>query len=110
MSTCRVPWCRNDVTDIVGEWWHSRFCDEHIFTIECDSCVYLSPTMIYDYGGKFDILIRKFVRNIQGCTVYDANTVMMYNVEKMWFVMSFDTNALRKKFDDRDMIFVKEVA
>lgn len=111
MSKCRVPWCSDDATDVIGEWWHTRFCDEHISTIERDSCVYLSRAIMYDYGGNFDVLIRKFVRIIQGCTIYDANTVMMYNVEKMWFVMSFDTNALRKKFDDRGTIFIeKEVA
>lgn len=111
MSGCSIPWCNEEVTDVVGEWWHRRFCDEHISTLERDSCVYiyLNP---YDINGvSFDALCRKFVEHIRGCTIRDSDVVTAYDVEKMRYVIFFDVGVLRKKFDDRDMIILeKEVA
>lgn len=111
VQRCRIPWCSSDVTDIVGEWWHSRFCDKHIYTIESDSCVYISTTVIDDYGGNFDTLIVKFTKRIRECTIRKPAVMTAYDVEKMRYVIFFDVSVLRKKFDDRDMIFIdKEVA
>ena len=107
MSECKVPWCSNDATDIIGEWWHTRFCDEHIYTLEHDSYIYLDPTVIDDLD-MVDMLSRQFIKNMQGCTIRDADVAIMYNVEKMWYVISFDVDALRKKFDDRNMIFIEK--
>ena len=111
VTRCRVPWCSNDVTDIAGEWWHSRFCDEHIFTLEQDSCVYIYLHQSDINGASFDVLCRKFVESIRGCTIRDSDVVTTYDIEKMRYVIFFDVSVLRKKFDDRDMIFIeKEVA
>ena len=111
MNGCRVPWCGNEVTDVIGERWHSHFCDEHIYTIEQDSCVYihLHPSDIN--GASFDVLCRKFVERIRVYTIRRPDVVTAYDVEKMRYVILFDVSVLRKKFDDRDMIFIeKEVA
>ena len=109
MSDCIIPWCSRDTTNIVGEWWHSRFCDEHISSLESDSCVYIYLNPHDINSASFDALCRKFVESIRGYAIRDSDVVTTYDVEKMRYVIFFDVSVLRKKFDDRDMIFVKEV-
>lgn len=108
MNDCIIPWCDNEVTDVVGEWWHSRFCDEHISTIERDSCVYLYLNPYDINGASFDELCRKFVERIRGCTIRRPDVLTKYDVEKMRYVIFFDVGVLRKKIDDRDKIFIEK--
>lgn len=106
MSKCVVPWCEEDASDILGKWWHGKFCDEHIISLEEESCVRVDLlTNLYSHA-RASSLTDELARALTNCFDRQVYIREKYDIERIGYVVSFDVEALRTDFYDNEMLFV----